>query len=121
MPEYIVKIVRQELRELWHEYPHKERVFLSGQRRGLTPTVKRELRRRSAIEPMIGHMKMDGRLDRNYLLGTDGDAINALLAAAGHNLRLILARLGLLFVAILAAFCDRIASSDTHSGAITAA
>jgi transposase, IS5 family len=91
-----------------HDYPHKERVFLSGQRRGLTPTVKRELRRRSAIEPMIGHMKMDGRLDRNYLLGSDGDAINALLAAAGHNLRLILARLGLLFAAILAAIFDQI-------------
>ena len=47
-------------------------------------------------------MKNDGRLDRNYLLGTAGDAINALLAAAGHNLRLILNHLRLLFVLILA-------------------
>jgi IS5 family transposase len=73
-----------------HDYAHKERVFIARQRRGLTPTIKRELRRRSAIEPMIGHMKADGRLGRNHLLGTAGDAINALLVAAGHNLRLIL-------------------------------
>ena len=73
-----------------HDYAHKERVFITRQRRGLTPTIKRELRRRSAIEPMIGHMKADGRLGRNYLLGATGDAINALLVATGHNLRLIL-------------------------------
>ena len=55
--------------------------------------MKRELKRRSAIEPMIGHAKNDGRLGRNHLLGTAGDKINALLAAAGHNLRLVRARL----------------------------
>jgi IS5 family transposase len=65
-------------------------LFIARQRRGLTPTIKRDLRRRSAIEPMIGHMKADRRLGRNYLLGTAGDAMNALLVAAGHNLRLIL-------------------------------
>jgi transposase, IS5 family len=85
-----------------HDYHRKERVFLSGQRRGMTPTIKRELKRRSAIEPMIGHMKNDGRLDRNYLLGAAGDAINAILAAAGYNLRLILNHLRMLFALILA-------------------
>jgi IS5 family transposase len=85
-----------------HDYPKKDRVFLSGQRRGLTPGIKRELKRRSAIEPMIGHMKSDGRLDRIYLLGAEGDAINALLAAAGHNLRLILNHLRLLLMLLRA-------------------
>jgi len=66
------------------------RVFISGQRRGVTPTIRRELRRRSAIEPVIGHMKSDGRLDRNFLAGARGDATNALLCGAGYNLRLIL-------------------------------
>ncbi len=47
-------------------------------------------------------MKTDGRLRRNYLLGHTGDAINALLCAAGHNLRLILNHLRALFVLILA-------------------
>ena len=65
------------------------RVFVSGQKRGLTPTIRRERRRRNAIEPVIGHMKSDGHLGRNFLLGTEGDATNAILAAAGHNLRLL--------------------------------
>ena len=40
------------------------KVFLSGARRGVTRTIAKLLRRRSAIEPMIGHMKNDGRLTR---------------------------------------------------------
>src|SRR4051812_11628527 len=67
----------------------KTRVFVSGQKRGLTPTIRRERRRRSAIEPVIGHLKSDGLLGRNFLLGTEGDATNVILAAAGHNLRLL--------------------------------
>lgn len=68
-------------------------VFISGQRRNVTPTIRRELRRRSAVEPVIGHMKEDGRLNRNRLKGTIGDTINALLCGAGHNIRIILRRL----------------------------
>jgi transposase, IS5 family len=66
----------------------RQRVFISRQKRGLTPTIRRELRRRNGIEPVIGHTKADGLLGRNFLLGADGDAINAVLAGAGHNLRL---------------------------------
>lgn len=68
-------------------------VFLAGQRRGVTPTIKRELKRRNAIEPVIGHMKDDGKLGRNFLKGALGDKINALLCGAGHNIRLILRKL----------------------------
>jgi transposase, IS5 family len=96
-----------------HDYAKKERVFLAGQRRGLTPTIKRELRRRSAIEPMIGHMKEDGRLGRNHLLGATGDAMNALLVAAGHNLRLILNWLRLCVAWLIAALMGSSAQSDT--------
>jgi IS5 family transposase len=49
-------------------------VFVAGRRRGITPTIKRELRRRSAIAAMIGHMKLDGKLARNHLKGALGDA-----------------------------------------------
>ncbi|MFM2410467.1 MAG: hypothetical protein RL481_1295 [Pseudomonadota bacterium] len=73
-----------------HDYEGPATVFIAGQKRGLTPTIRRELKRRSAIEATIGHMKTDGRLDRNFLLGHDGDAANATLVAAAHNLRLIL-------------------------------
>jgi IS5 family transposase len=96
-----------------HDYGHKERVFITRQRRGLTPTIKRELRRRSAIEPMIGPMKADGRLGRNHLLGAAGDAINALLVAAGHNLRLILNWLRLFIAWLLAALMSSSAQTDT--------
>lgn len=68
-------------------------VFISGQRRGVTPTIKKELRRRSAVEPVIGHMKEDGKLGRNWLKGSIGDKINALLCGVGHNLRIILRKL----------------------------
>jgi IS5 family transposase len=76
-------------------------VFVAGRRRGITPTIRRELRRRSAIEAMIGHMKLDGKLARNHLKGALGDAIHALLCGAGHNLRLILRHLARLLRALL--------------------
>ena len=73
-----------------HDYPDKRAVFRSGQIRGVTPEIKKELKRRSAVEPVIGHMKTDGLLGRNYLLGKDGDKSNAVLCGAGHNMRLLL-------------------------------
>jgi IS5 family transposase len=79
-----------------HNHPKKFRVWRSGQKRGLTPTIKKELRRRSAIEAVIGHMKTDGRLDRNFLKGREGDRINAILVGAGYNYRLVLKWLRLL-------------------------
>ena len=88
-------------------------MFITRQRQGLTPTIKPELRRRSAIEPMIGHMKADGRLGRNHLLGAAGDAMNALLVAAGHNLRLILNWLRLFVAWLMAALISSSAQSDT--------
>jgi len=71
------------------------RILMSGQKRGITQRLKAMIKRRSAIEPTIGHMKMDGRLDRNPLKGALGDAIHAVMCGAGHNLRLILAALRL--------------------------
>jgi IS5 family transposase len=73
-----------------HDVPKPLRVFLSGQRRGVHGRIKRELRRRSAIEAAIGHMKTDGHLGRNFLKGRHGDQANAVLTAVGYNLRLIL-------------------------------
>ena len=69
------------------------KVFISGAKRGVTRTIAKLLRRRSAIEPMIGHMKNDGRLTRCPLKGTQGDAIFAVLCGCGHNIRMILRHL----------------------------
>lgn len=84
-----------------HDYPKKLRVFKSGQKRGVTKAIKKELKRRSVIEPIIGHVKHEHRLGRNYLRGLLGDKANALLAAAGYNFRLILSWLRDLFLFIL--------------------
>ena len=73
-----------------HDTTNPRRVFISGQKRGVYGAIKRELKRRSAIEAVIGHMKADGHLGRCYLKGRQGDAANAILTAVGHNLRLVL-------------------------------
>ena len=65
-------------------------IWRSGQKRGVTPSIKKAIHRRSTIEPAIGHMKNEGKLRRNWLKGTLGNALNAVLCGAGHNLRMIL-------------------------------
>lgn len=69
-------------------------IYKARQKRGInTRRLKRALKRRNAIEPIIGHIKNDGLLGRNYLKGELGDALHAILCGAGHNIRLILRRL----------------------------
>ena len=77
------------------------KVLISGTRRGITPLLAKLLRRRSAIEPEIGHMKTDGRLARCPLKGRIGDAVFAVLCACGHNIRKILAHLRTLWTLLL--------------------
>jgi transposase, IS5 family len=87
-----------------HDTPNPRRIFISGQKRGVFGIIKRELRRRSAIEAVIGHMKTDGHLGRCHLKGHAGDAANAVLTAVGYNFRLILAWLRALLRLILVVF-----------------
>ena len=69
-------------------------LYKARQKRGVdTRRLKRALKRRNAIEPIIGHLKNDGLMRRNYLKGELGDALHAILCGAGHNIRLILRRL----------------------------
>lgn len=67
-------------------HPKGVAVYITG-RRNLTPQLSKLLKRRSAIEPVIGHTKHDHGLSRNYLLGKVGDRINALLSGAAWNLK----------------------------------
>ena len=86
---------------------HKMKVYVSGQKRGLTDAIKRDLRRRSAVEPVIGHAKGEHRMGRNFLKGIHGDAANAVLAAAGYNFRRLLAWLAALWrVFVMAMLAD---------------
>ena len=76
------------------------RLLVSHTRR-LPKQLKKLLKRRQMVEPMIGHMKADGLLDRNWLKGALGDAMHAVLCGAGHNLRMILAHLRVLYCALV--------------------
>ena len=78
-----------------------------GKYKSLSNHEKRLLKRRQAIEPLIGHTKTDHRMDRCWLQGAIGDALHALSCAAGYNIRWLLraiVRLGLsgLFYALSA-------------------
>jgi IS5 family transposase len=82
-----------------HDYRGAATIHIAGNStRNLTRTKQQRRRRRSAVEPKIGHLKSDHRMRRCFLSGLRGDAINAILAAAGANLRKLLA--GLLFALI---------------------
>ena len=97
------------------------RVLISGTRRGLTPRLIADLRRRSAIEAEIGHMKTDGRLSRCPLKGTFGDALFAVLCGCGHNIRKILAHLRALLALIIAALMAAISAPAPAHQTIKAA
>ena len=84
-------------------------IWRSGQKRGVTPSIRKAIHRRSAVEPAIGHMKNEGKLRRNWLKGSLGDALNAVLCGAGHNLRMILRAIRLFYVWIL---CFYIANTN---------
>jgi IS5 family transposase len=79
------------------------KVYHPGLRHGITRGLRAMIRRRSAIEPAIGHMKADGKLDRNWLNGALGDAMHAVLCGAGHDMRMILRKLRLFYALILLA------------------
>jgi IS5 family transposase len=98
-----------------HQTESPRRVFISGQKRGVFGAIERELRRRSAIEPIIGHMKSDGHLGRCHLKGREGDAANVILTAVGHNLRRILAWLRDLLSSIMIALWGTVACHQWSS------
>lgn len=82
------------------EPPSGTQLLISHTRK-LPARLKRLLKRRQVVEPMIGHMKADGLLGRNWLKGTLGDAMHAVLCGVGHNLRMILAHLRVLLHAVI--------------------
>jgi len=74
-----------------HNYKGSAEVHVAGRgMKRLKFSVMKWLKRRSAIEAVIGHAKTDGRLGRNYLIGKEGDRINAILSGCGYNIRKLL-------------------------------
>jgi IS5 family transposase len=74
-----------------HNYTGRATVHVDKRRRGRTPrTLWRWMKRRAAVEPSIGHLKVEHRLERNRLKGVAGDALNAILSAAAMNFQKLL-------------------------------
>jgi IS5 family transposase len=65
-------------------------VIHRGKFKSLTPKQKIWLKRRQAIEPLFGHAKADHRMDQRWLKGAEGNALHAVLCAAGFNIRWLL-------------------------------
>jgi hypothetical protein len=91
---------RQRVRRSWFDNPEGE-LLKAKLVREISAIIKR--RRLTQAKPVIGHLKSDGLMERNPLKGASGDAINVILTAAGHNLRLLLAWLRLYCAWIMAA------------------
>ena len=71
-----------------HGYTGNVEVHVDKQRRGKTSkSLWRWMKRRAAVEPSIGHLKQEHRMDRNRLKGIEGDRFNAIFSAAGMNFR----------------------------------
>jgi IS5 family transposase len=94
-----------------HNAPISRRFKVCLHRRPEAPhdaAIKREMRCRAAGEPLIGHIKNEHRIERNYPARTQGDAINAILAAAVYNFRLLLAWSRFLLRILLETFFDTV-------------
>jgi IS5 family transposase len=106
------KIVGQRPKQLFADkgyrgtqhHPKDVEVYICG-RKNLSTSLNAWLRRRSAIEPVIGHLKLDHRMDRNFLLGRTGDRINCILAASAFNLRKILRAFSFVLFSWLSFIC----------------
>lgn len=75
-----------------------------GKPKRLTALERKQLKRRQAIEPIIGHLKANHRMDRCHLKGEEGDKLHAVLCAAGYNLKWLLrmiAKKGVPFLQVL--------------------
>lgn len=73
-----------------HNFKEKSKIYTPKTKKILSREDQKMQKRRSAIEPIIGHLKNIGRMGRNYLKGVIGDIINPLISAVGLNLRRIL-------------------------------
>lgn len=80
----------------------KSEVFVARQAKSRrSASIRKAMKRRSAVEPLIGHLKNHGHLGRNFLKGTSGDQFNVMMSGIGYNLRVILKKLRLFLAYIL--------------------
>jgi len=100
-----------------HDYTGNATVHVDKRQRGRTSkALWKRMKRRAAVEPSIGHLKNEHRLERNRLKGVAGDAINAILSAAAMNFQKLLRACGHELVAEIRALLDRLLHKSTFTG-----
>jgi IS5 family transposase len=100
-----------------HDYAGSATIHVDKRQRGRTPKVLwKKMKRRAAVEPSIGHLKNEHRLERNRLKGAAGDAINAILSAAAMNFQKLLRTCERRLVAELRAILDRLQHQSLFTG-----
>lgn len=88
-----------------------------GKAKRISEQERKLLRRRQAIEPIIGHLKADHRMGRCHLKGEQGDRLHAVLCAAGYNIKWLLRMIvkkGVAFLQVVF-LCLLQASTQEHS------
>jgi len=87
-----------------HNYEGDCTILIANRyRKSVSASIKKWWKRRSAVEPVIGHLKHEHSMERNRLKGKAGDSINALLSACGYNIRKLLRAIARFFALIFAA------------------
>ena len=104
-----------------HGYTGNATIHVDKRQRGRTPkALWKRMKRRAAVEPSIGHLKNEHRLERNRLKGVAGDAINAILSAAAMNLQKLLRACEGKLVAEIRAILDRLLHQSPFTGLLIA-
>jgi len=104
-----------------HDYTGNATVHVDKRQRGRTSkALWKRMKRRAAVEPSIGHLKNEHRLERNRLKGVTGDAINAILSAAAMNFQKLLRACEHELVAEIRALLDRLLHKSTFTGFLIA-
>jgi len=95
--EQVEKLTKTKIKEAnvdlgyrGHNYEGEAQINIVGRQKIKDRKKRKTFRRRAAIEPIIGHLKRDGHLGRNYLKGTKGDYINTIMSGCGQNIRKML-------------------------------
>lgn len=105
-----------------HDYEGQCKVHVDSRRRGgVAVSAWRWIKRRAAIEPSIGHLKEDRRMERNRLKGTEGDKLNAVLSAAGMNFSKLLSALGAFWSSLLVRLVAYLGSRSPDRALVAAA
>ena len=95
------------------------RIVHRGKPKRLTALERQQLKRRQAIEPIIGHLKADHRMDRCPLKGEEGDRLHAVLCAAGYNIKWLLRLIAKKGVPFLHALFLRLKKGKAQSALLT--